>query len=83
MLDNLIFGGGMKELSGKKMPFAGVAAALIVFGAAVFATGLMFWVISFSWGILTISAPFSKVIGGAIIMALGYVVLELELMRTK
>jgi len=60
-----------------------VALAIIVSGAAIAAIGAVAWKLSAFWGIVSISAPFEKVMGGLIILALGYVVLELELLRDK
>lgn len=74
----------MGELKGKGMAFRGVALALIVFGVAVAVIGAVAWKLSVFWHITSIiSAPFEKVIGGTIIAALGYVILELELIRNK
>lgn len=73
----------MKEISDKRLPFRGVALALIVLGAGIFAFGLVAWKLSMFWHVASISAPFEKAMGGAIIMALGYIVLELELIRDK
>ncbi len=74
----------MGELKNKKMPFAGVAIALILFGAAVFAIAIVSWKLSFFFNIASfINCPFEKVIGGALILAMGYIILELELIRDK
>lgn len=73
----------MKELKNLKLPFRGVALAMIVFGAGILATGIVAWKLSFFFGYTSIHAPFEKVMGGAIIVALGYVILELELLRNR
>ena len=73
----------MREISDKRLPFKGVALAFIIFGAGVFAFGIVAWKLSMFWHVASISAPFEKAIGGAIITALGYVILELELIRDK
>lgn len=73
----------MSELNSKKLPFRGVALSLIVVGAVIATIGAVAWVMSAMWNVGTISQPFGKVIGGVVILALGYVVLELELTRCK
>lgn len=73
----------MKEISGKTLPFRGVAMAFILLGAAIISIGGIAWFISFGWDVQVINSPFEKVIGGSIITLLGYVVLELEMMRNK
>ena len=62
--------------------FAGVAMGLIIFGATIFAIGLACWVISCTSG-EAFSWPGAKIMGGTVIMALGYIVLQLELIRRK
>lgn len=66
-----------------KATFYGVALALIVLGAAIFALGLVGWLCNYYAGGTLLSIPSVKVMGGAIITALGYILLELELMRKK
>lgn len=73
----------MKEIRDRRMPFAGVAIALILGGAAIATIGAVAWKLSAYWNMATISSPFEKVIGGVIILALGYILLELELLRDK
>lgn len=63
--------------------FYGVAMALIVVGAAIFVCGLVAWYIQSVGVSAVVALPFFKVIGGLIILALGYVVLELEMLRKK
>ncbi len=66
-----------------KASFYGVALGLIVVGAAIFALGLVGWLCNYYTGITLLSIPSIKVIGGAVVIALGYIVLELELLRKK
>lgn len=73
----------MREISDKRLPFKGVALGFIVFGAGILAFGIVAWKLSMFWDIQSINAPFEKVMRGAIICALGYVILELELLRDK
>jgi len=63
--------------------FFGVAMFFILAGAIIFTCGLVAWYISAVSATELVSGPFTKVIGGSIVMALGYVVLELELARKK
>jgi hypothetical protein len=66
-----------------KMPFRGVAMGLIVFGVIILSVALACWFVSIYSGYSFINAPFEKLIGGTIIAGIGYVVLELELLRDK
>jgi len=60
-----------------------VAIGLIVLGIVIFVYGSVAWL----FNIYSVDAgfyfPSFKVIGGAIIMALGYIQLELEITRQK
>ena len=67
----------------KDTSFFGVSLLLIVLGAAIFVFGLVAWYITGVSGTEVMSFPFFKVIGGLIIMSLGYIMLELELLRHK
>lgn len=68
---------------GQEHSFYGVAILLIVLGVVVFTYGAAAWL----FNIFSVDAgfyfPSFKVIGGAIIMALGYIQLELEMLRRK
>ena len=62
--------------------FRGVAMALIILGAALFALGGVEW--TYNWYAAgTFTAPLFKVIGGLVVIALGYIHLELELIRIQ
>lgn len=66
-----------------KISFQGVGLALILFGVVVTGFAAAAWVLQL-FGMHTISAlPFFKVMGGIMILGLGYVILELELLRKK
>lgn len=66
-----------------KISFYGVALALILFGAVIAAIGLAAWFLS-AMGFGTICAyPFFKVMGGVVILGIGYIILEVELLRKK
>ena len=60
----------------------GVAIATLFAGAAIFAIGLAELGTNL-WGGTSFSNPFFKVIGGLIVVSLGYIHLELEIQRTK
>lgn len=65
-----------------KISFLGVGMFLIVTGAAIFALGLVMWLFNY-FGTSAYSIPSQKVIGGLIVLGIGYIALEIELMRTK
>jgi len=63
--------------------FMGVAMATILIGAAVFAFGVVCWIANIGVGQTIFALPSAKIIGGLVIMSLGYIQLELELLRRK
>lgn len=64
-----------------KTYFLGVAIAIILSGAALVAVGLVEWILQYGWN-HHFGDPMAKVYSGLIILSLGYVVLELEMIRT-
>ena len=62
--------------------FWGVALAVIVVGSGIFAVGCVEWLENFliSAGFHT---PAYKIFAGLIVIALGYITMELELIRTQ
>ncbi len=62
--------------------FAGVALALILAGAGIFAFGCVQWLYN-TVADYSFAMPSVKIIGGLVVIALGYIHLELELIRTK
>lgn len=66
----------------QKIGFFGVAILLIIFGATIFSVGLVMWLFN-CFGDTTYYFPTVKIIGGLLILAMGYIVLELELIRKK
>ncbi len=72
----------MKGLNAHTRYFAGVALALIIVGAGIFAFGCVQWLYNTLSG-FDFAMPSVKIIGGLVILALGYIHLELELIRTK
>ncbi len=64
----------------KKPLFRGVAMATLLAGAVILAMGIV--QLGFNlWGDSSYNAPVSKIIGGLIVLSLGYIHLELEMMR--
>jgi len=66
----------------EKIGFSGVALFIIFAGIVVFSAGLVMWLFNY-FGNTAFNFPASKIIGGLIVIALGYIVLELELLRKK
>ena len=60
--------------------FHSVALALIIGGAFIFALGGIEWIFNI-FGDSSFAWPMMKVMGGMVITALGYIHLELELIR--
>jgi len=65
-----------------KISFSGVGLAFIFTGAIITAFGLVGWLIQ-AFGGLAMAFPFFKAMGGMAIIGLGYLILELELLRKK
>lgn len=67
-------------LDAKKRGFMGVAITTLLAGATIIALGLV--ELGFNlWDKGTFASPMSKIIGGLIVLSLGYIHLELEIMR--
>ena len=67
-----------------KASFKGVAIAFILFGAAIFAVSLVFWFFSYFWSMgCSMAYPFFKALAGLMVMGVGYIILELEILRMK
>lgn len=62
--------------------FRGVALFTIILGAGICAYGLATWILNV-FGSSHFNFPASKIIGGWIIISLGYIHLNLELLREK
>lgn len=67
----------------KRATFYGVALLMIIIGAALFAVGAVAWALNCYLNTTVISIPSLKLMGGLVVMALGYIILELELIRKK
>lgn len=63
--------------------YIAVAMTVIFMGAAVFAFGVSGWLINYTNNDIIVAIPSMKVLGGIIIMSLGYIQLELGLLRSK
>jgi len=66
----------------KEATFYSVALFLIVVGAAILAYGLIEWLFN-AIRDFKFFMPSAKIIGGLIILALGYIQLEIELLRRE
>ncbi len=64
--------------------FYSVAMALIITGIIILGLGLAGWVMNyFSFDFCYLTIPSLKVMGGLVILSLGYIILELDLLRQK
>lgn len=63
--------------------FTSVALAMILLGAAILAFGIIGWLMNVSQQSLIVAFPSIKVIGGLVVVSLGYIQLELSLLRRK
>lgn len=63
--------------------FMAVAMMMIVVGVAIFVFGALGWWVNVSANETIIVFPSFKVIGGLVVMSLGYIQLELGLLRHK
>ena len=72
----------LQPLDPHKPYFRAVALALILFGAAIVAGGLAELILNIflDFGFF---APAFKIIGGALVLGMGYIQLELELLRIQ
>ncbi|HUC87314.1 MAG TPA: hypothetical protein VMR75_03280 [Candidatus Saccharimonadales bacterium] len=71
-----------KNFDSHKPYFRGVAIATLLCGAVILALGIVELVMNL-WGSSTYSAPLFKIIGGLAVTSLGYIQLELEMLRIK
>ena len=62
--------------------FYGVAMAIILAGSTAFALGIVEWLMNY-YSDTVFVYPTGKILSGLIILALGYLLLEAELIRTK
>ena len=63
--------------------FLGVALIMILAGAVIFVFGALGWWVNISANANLIAFPSVKIMGGLVIMSLGYIQLELGLLRNK
>ena len=64
----------------KEISFYGVGIVLIILGAGILSVGAVEWLFNY-FGATGFVAPLFKVIGGAVVLGLGYIQIELELIR--
>lgn len=76
-------GDKMRFYEDPKRSFANVAMAFILVGAAILSYGMVAWIYNVVLEANLIAFPSIKIIGGLVIMALGYIQLEIELLRKK
>lgn len=69
--------------SRKDKSFLAVAMLMILIGVVIFVFGVLGWFINVTAAQNLIAFPSLKVIGGLVIMELGYIQLELGLLRDK
>ncbi len=68
----------------KEKLFTGVALMFIILGALVFSIGTVVWIYNLAVGYNSIiTFPGFKAISGLLVMGIGYIILELELIRIK
>ena len=63
--------------------FVGVALAFILIGSAIFTFGIIAWLFNVYSQDTLIAFPSLKIMGGLVITALGYIQLEISLLRRK
>ena len=66
-----------------KISFVSIGQIFILLGAITCAFALAAWLLQFFGYPVMCAFPFFKVIGAAIIIGLGYLILEIELLRRK
>ncbi len=71
-----------KKRASKEAAFYGVAMSFILVGTAVFAIAVVQWLLNYfsDYGYFY---PVCKAFGGLVITAFGYIILQLELIRTS
>lgn len=67
----------------EKISFAGVGITLILFGAIICGVAFAAWILQAMGANTLLALPFFKVLAGVMILGLGYIILELELLRRK
>ena len=67
----------------KDKSFMAVALVMILAGVVIFVFGVLGWCVNVTADETLIAFPSLKVMGGLVIMALGYIQLELGLLRNK
>ena len=63
--------------------FMAVALTFILIGAGIFAYGIVGWLMNVAAQDMMVVFPSIKIMGGIVVMCLGYIQLELGLLRRK
>lgn len=63
--------------------FLGVSIMFILLGAGIFSYGAVAWFYNYFTETNLVYLPSSKIIGGLVVIALGYIIFELELIRKR
>ena len=63
--------------------FLGVSIMFILLGAAIFSFGAVAWFFNYFTETSLVYIPSQKIMGGLFVIALGYIIFELELIRKK
>ena len=71
-----------KDFDNHKPYFRSVAIATLLCGAAILALGVVELLMNL-WGGTNFSEPLFKIIGGFVVTSLGYIHMELEMLRIK
>jgi hypothetical protein len=66
-----------------KISFYGIGLVFILFGALICGIAFASWLLSMLGFASILALPFFKVMGGIIIIGLGYIILEVELLRKR
>lgn len=72
----------LRKRDTKAVAFYGVAMSFILIGSAILAIAVAQWLLNYfaDYGYIL---PVSKAFGGMILLAFGYIILQLELLRTS
>ena len=67
----------------KEISFFEVAVGVIFIGAVLFSFGMIGWLFNLLSPFQIVGYPMAKIIGGVVIIALGYIIVELEWIRKE
>lgn len=75
--------GGMDFEKQKGRSFFGVSMFIILAGVTIFTIGVVAWILNCNYNATVVTVPSIKVIGGLMVMSLGYILMVLEAIRKK